>query len=247
MTASNREASISKTLTYEGGYTNHPSDPGGPTNWGITIADARMYWKSGATAADVKAMPKSVAIDIYRSKYWAKMDCDSRPAGVDLVVFDFGVNSGVSRSLKYDKAMPKLAPVAYVKEFCKRRMSFLRGLKTFATFGKGWTRRVVDVEVTGVKMAATASGLPVAQTLATEAKAASSSSKKQTAGAVGATGTSTAPQLPDTSGVDPSTKAGLIFLSLLLLGVAGWFIYNAYINRQRASAYAVAAKEVPSA
>jgi lysozyme family protein len=66
MTASNREASISKTLTYEGGYTNDRRDPGGATNWGITIFDARLYWKHDASPADVKAMPKSVAIDIYR-------------------------------------------------------------------------------------------------------------------------------------------------------------------------------------
>ena len=91
MTASNREAAISKTLTYEGGYSNHPADPGGPTNWGITIIDARKHWKANATAADVKAMPKSVAIDIYRKKYWAVMNCDARPAGVDFVDFDLGV------------------------------------------------------------------------------------------------------------------------------------------------------------
>ena len=78
MTASNREAAISKTLTYEGGYTNDPRDPGGATNWGITIADANAYWKKGATPADVQAMPKSVAIDIYREKYWAVMGCDDR-------------------------------------------------------------------------------------------------------------------------------------------------------------------------
>jgi lysozyme family protein len=90
------EASISKTLTYEGGYTNDPRDPGGATNWGITIFDARLYWKHDASPADVKAMPKSVAIDIYRQKYWAKMGCDDRPSGVDFVEFDFGVNSGVA-------------------------------------------------------------------------------------------------------------------------------------------------------
>lgn len=247
MTASNRDASISKTLTYEGGYTNHPSDPGGPTNWGITIADARMYWKKDATAADVKAMPKSVAIEIYRSKYWAKMGCDARPDGVDLVEFDFGVNSGVSRSLKYRAAMPKLDPVAYVKEFCKRRSSFLRGLKTFSVFGKGWSRRVADVEATGVKMALKAAGKPISEPLKNEAKAAGKKVVKNATGAAGTAaapaGGSQAPQLPDVSSVDTSTKAGLIFLGIVVVGVFAYFAWNAYHNYQRKQAYIAAAQE----
>lgn len=160
MATSNREAAISKTLQYEGGYTNHPADPGGPTNWGITIADARMYWKKDATAADVKAMPKSVAIEIYRKHYWDAMKCDSLPAGVDLAVFDFGVNSGVSRSLAYYAACPKTDPVATVQVLCDKRLAFLKGLRTWATFGKGWNSRVVDVKAVAVKMARTGTLVP---------------------------------------------------------------------------------------
>jgi lysozyme family protein len=81
MVASNREAAIKKTLQYEGGYSNHPADPGGPTNWGITIADARKYWKAGATADDVKAMPQSVAVEIYRKRYWDAVGGDNLPPG----------------------------------------------------------------------------------------------------------------------------------------------------------------------
>ena len=74
--------------------------PGGPTNWGITIHDARAYWKEDATAADVRNMPVEVAKDIYRSKYWDAMRCDELPAGVDYAVFDYGVNSGIGRAGK---------------------------------------------------------------------------------------------------------------------------------------------------
>lgn len=249
MTASNRDASISKTLTYEGGYSNHPSDPGGPTNWGITIADARMYWKKDATASDVKAMPKGVAIEIYRSKYWAKMGCDARPDGVDLVEFDFGVNSGVSRSLKYRAAMPKLEPAAYVKEFCKRRLSFLQALKTFSVFGKGWSRRVADVEATGVKMALKAAGQPVEAPLKEEAKTAGKKAVKNATGAAGtaaapaSTQAPQAPALPDPSTIDPSTKAGLIFLGVVVVGVFIYCTWNAYHNYQRKQAYTAAAQE----
>ena len=63
------ERAIAKVFEDEGGYSNDAGDPGGPTNWGITIHDARMYWKADADAADVKAMPKSVAEEIYIERY----------------------------------------------------------------------------------------------------------------------------------------------------------------------------------
>jgi lysozyme family protein len=64
MTASSYDEALRRVLVHEGGYSNHPSDPGGPTNWGITIHDARAYWKKEATAADVRSMPVHVARDI---------------------------------------------------------------------------------------------------------------------------------------------------------------------------------------
>jgi lysozyme family protein len=152
MVASNREAAIKKTLQYEGGYSNHPADPGGPTNWGITIADARKYWKAGATADDVKAMPQSVAVEIYRKRYWDAVGGDNLPAGLDLAVFDFGVNSGVSRSLNYFKATSGSTEKRIV-DLCDARLAFLKSLKTWQTFGVGWGRRVVDVKATALKMA----------------------------------------------------------------------------------------------
>ena len=94
------EAAITRVFADEGGYTNDAADPGGPTNWGITIFDARMYWKPGATAADVRAMPKSVAEQIYRDKYAAVVQYDLLPAGVDYAVLDYGINSGVGRAAK---------------------------------------------------------------------------------------------------------------------------------------------------
>ena len=100
MTASSYDEALKRVLVHEGGYSNHPSDPGGPTNWGITIHDARAYWKRDATAADVRNMPVEVAKDIYRSKYWDAMRCDELPAGVDYAVFDYGVNSGIGRAGK---------------------------------------------------------------------------------------------------------------------------------------------------
>lgn len=246
MAASNREPSIRKTLTYEGGYTNHPKDPGGPTNWGITIHDARMYWKPAATAADVKAMPLYVAVDIYRQKYWAKLCCDVLPVGPDFVDFDYGVNSGVGRVIALHKKLDpfKLRPVDYVKQACAARSSFLHSLRTWSVFGKGWGRRVADVEATGVRMALEAAGKPVAPTLYKEAANASKKSiGHATAGTTAASGSAgTVPSLPDPSTIDTSHKVGLILLGVVVvLGIA-YFVWHAVQNSHRANAYAAAAK-----
>jgi lysozyme family protein len=241
--ANNRDVAIGITLGYEGGYTNHPSDPGGPTNWGITIHDARMYWLPNATADDVKRMPKSVAIEIYRQKYWAKMHCDERPAGVDLVDFDTGVNSGVGRTEQFRKRLDpqNLSPVAYVKAQCAMRLSFLHALRTWSVFGGGWGKRVANVEAKGVRMALGAEGKPLAPSLNKEAKAAA----KKSAGHVGgATGTVAAPasQLPDPSSFDTTTKVGLCILGVVVaLGVA-YFVWHAVQNYHRSQAYKEAAQ-----
>ena len=100
MARSSYDECLRRLLAHEGGYTNHPSDPGGPTNFGITIFDYRKYVKPNATAADVRAMKLDEAKAIYRAKYWAAQRCDDLPAGVDYSVFDYGVNSGIGRSGK---------------------------------------------------------------------------------------------------------------------------------------------------
>lgn len=159
------DASLSRLLKDEGGYTNHPSDPGGPTNWGITLADARMYWKPSATAADVKAMPLSVAKQIYAKRYWDAQRCNDLPAGVDYAIFDYGVNSGIGRSGKVlrrclglsDKtsavtqevvdAARKVDPAKLCNMIWSERLAFLKSLKTWPTFGKGWGARVAGGKV----------------------------------------------------------------------------------------------------
>ena len=80
------DSALVRLLAHEGGYTNHPSDPGGPTNFGITIHDYRRYLKPGAAAADVRAMKIDEAKAIYRSKYWDAVRCDDLPAGLDYAV-----------------------------------------------------------------------------------------------------------------------------------------------------------------
>ena len=162
-------------LVHEGGYSNHPSDPGGPTNWGITIHDARAYWKKEATTADVRSMPVHVAKDIYRSKYWDAMCCDNLPAGVDYAVFDYGVNSGIVRAARVLQrlvgtsvdgevgpdtivATARAKPAELINQICDERLAFLQGLRTWSVFGNGWGRRVREVRAAAVAMAGTRSG-----------------------------------------------------------------------------------------
>ncbi len=172
---------IKCVLAHEGGYTNHPADPGGPTNWGITISDARKYWKPNATAADVKAMPLSVAQSIYEKRYWDAQRCDDLPAGLDYSMFDYGVNSGIGRSGKVLRrlvglpdntsvitqevidAVKKRDPAELIKGMNDERLRFLKSLKTWPTFGTGWGRRVSEVRALSLRM--TLAAAPVTATV----------------------------------------------------------------------------------
>lgn len=172
MTASNYDACEAFVLASEGGYTNDPNDPGGPTNWGITIYDARLYWKKNATANDVKIMPKSVAQQIYRAKYWNALNCDALPMGLDYTVFDYGVNSGVVRAGKVLRqrvlgptidwhvtsdvisGLVKCNILKLVSDINNERLAFLQGLRSWQHFGRGWGARVARVRAESLRMAA---------------------------------------------------------------------------------------------
>lgn len=145
MSAVNYPESLRRLLVHEGGYTNDKADPGGPTNYGITIADYRMYVMPHATAADVKAMKLDDAKKIYKAKYWDAMRCDDLPSGVDYAMFDYGVNSGISRAVKVLAKFPGKSPTDTVKAICDERLAFLKRLKTWPVFGAGWGRRIAEV------------------------------------------------------------------------------------------------------
>jgi lysozyme family protein len=175
--ASDYDESLRDVLRSEGGYSNDAGDPGGPTKYGITIFDARMYWKPHATAADVRAMPLSVAKDIYAKKYWAKMRCDELPAGIDYAVFDYGVNSGVGRAAAVLRnvvrlprgtaiddtvisALARFNTVGVINDICDERIAFLRRLRTWSIFGRGWARRVAEVRAASIAMEHKAASRP---------------------------------------------------------------------------------------
>ena len=160
---------LAKLLRHEGGYVNHPNDPGGATNYGITQAVYDTWRRTmGLKLQSVKLITASERDSIYRGRYWALIKGDSLPAGVSYVVFDGAVNSGVAQSVKWlQRALgavkvdgvigqETLAAVraindhdALIQRIIDRRMAFLRQLKTWKTFRKGWTQRVNDVLAVG--------------------------------------------------------------------------------------------------
>jgi lysozyme family protein len=155
--------SLAYTFGWEGGYGNHPSDPGGPTNWGITIHDYRRYINPNGTANDVKKMTRDQAAQIYKERYWDLQHCEQMPSGLDFAMFDYGVNSGIGRSQKALQRILKVTPDGIIGQktltairlqdtqflilaLCQERLRFVRSLKTWKVFGAGWGRRIAGVQ-----------------------------------------------------------------------------------------------------
>jgi lysozyme family protein len=159
---------LQQVLKSEGGYTNDPRDPGGPTNYGITIADYRAYINKSGTASDVKNMHLADAQSIYRTKYWNALGCDDLPSGIDYTVFDYGVNSGIGRARTvYNQIKSKYAkPIDLINAINDERLAFLKSLRTWATFGGGWGPRVARVRADSIKLA-TGTNTPVHSTAVT--------------------------------------------------------------------------------
>lgn len=175
MTDTTFEPSLRLTLAHEGGYVNHPKDPGGATNFGVIQRTYDSYRRlNGLPVRSVRRITQTEVREIYRRNYWNAAGCNVMPAGVDYAVFDYAVNSGPGRSIKdlqrtvndFAKNHPSIRTVnvdgdigpatlsavqecaaidevAFIELFCNRRMKFLRSLKTYSTFGKGWQRRVL--------------------------------------------------------------------------------------------------------
>ena len=161
----NFDECLKMLLHHEGGYVNHPKDPGGETNLGVT---KRVYEKWGGTK-DMKDLTVEDVAPIYKKNYWDRCKCDDLESGVDWAVFDWAVNSGTGRAAK---AIQKICGAAQdgaigpktlaligkqdtqyvVEEFGKIRQDFYESLKTFDTFGKGWTRRNKETTAKALEM-----------------------------------------------------------------------------------------------
>lgn len=157
---------LTEVLRHEGGYVDHPSDPGGATNMGITHKTLARWRKispwTDLPKSSVASLKREEAALIYRANYWNPSRAGDTPPGVDLALFDFAVNSGPDRAVRTLQAAlgvsadGEVGPVTLaalraadlvrlVNDVCDRRLAFLQGLSTFAVFGRGWTRRVDQV------------------------------------------------------------------------------------------------------
>ncbi len=166
---------------YEGGYGWDRADPGGPTKFGITCFDLAAHRQKKMTSMSawapvVRAMPLQEAEDIYASKYATACKFDDLNSGPDCAVFDFGVNSGPSRAIKYAQMVVGtardgiLGPVTlaainsmdsnkFVDDICDFRLGFLRAIRqgsAWQTFGRGWSVRVADLRAYCHKVAGAA-------------------------------------------------------------------------------------------
>ena len=157
-------------LHHEGGYVNHPKDPGGETNMGVT---KRVYEEWGGTK-DMKDLTFEDVAPIYKKNYWDRVKGDDLSSGLDLCIFDFGVNAGTGRAAKFIQKMigvtadggigpqtlralgiyeEEVGGVAEViKEYQIRRQEYYESLSTFKTFGRGWTRRVNETTQSALKL-----------------------------------------------------------------------------------------------
>ena len=158
----NWEKSLEVILHHEGGYVNHPKDPGGETNMGVT---KRVYEDFGGTK-EMKELTKEDVEPIYKKNYWDRVKGDDLPEGLDLMIFDFAVNAGTGRAAKFIQRLVNttvdggIGPntlgkikeyvVTYgieetITSYALMRQNYYESLSTFDTFGRGWTRRVSEV------------------------------------------------------------------------------------------------------
>ncbi|MYM63107.1 glycosyl hydrolase 108 family protein [Pseudomaricurvus sp. HS19] len=164
-------SSLQHVLAHEGGWSDHPEDPGGATMKGVTLATYRRVMnKPKASKNDLKAISDEELQRIYSKEYWHKCHCDELPNGVDYVVFDAAVNSGPGRSAGWlqltvgatkdghigpktlEKTRRKNIGLV-IDELCDLRLKFLQSLSTWGTFGRGWERRVEGVRSHGFELA----------------------------------------------------------------------------------------------
>lgn len=156
--AMNFDEAFHKLLGHEGGYVNHPDDPGGETNWGITIKVARDNGYFGA----MKDLPVDTAKLIYKRMYWDAVRADEMPSVVRYALFDAAVNSGVAQATRWLQravgvnadgrigpmtmnAIDAHEPYVVFSKMVAQRLDFMTRLNNWGSFSRGWARRIADI------------------------------------------------------------------------------------------------------
>lgn len=145
------ETAFQVVVGHEGGYVNDPRDPGGETKFGIS--------KRAYPDLDIKALTVDDARVVYRRDYWDHCHCDELPARLRLAVFDTAVNMGAGAAVKLlqqaagveadgkigPKTISATSGATVLGELATLRTLRYAALPTFATYGKGWLRRLFDI------------------------------------------------------------------------------------------------------
>ena len=167
----NFETCFDLMLAHEGGYVDHPQDPGGRTNLGVTQRVWEEWLGRPVSEKEMRALTPMMVKPLYKRKYWDACRADDLVAGVDYAVFDVAVNSGPGRAVKFLQSCVDVTvdggfgpatlaavkkaeenPTRLIELYCAKRLEFLQSLRTFETFGKGWSRRVQEVKDKALKM-----------------------------------------------------------------------------------------------
>jgi lysozyme family protein len=173
----NWDFAFTKMIGHEGGFTDDVRDPGnklpdgrpGSTNLGVTQKAWEAYLGRQVTHEEMKALTPVLVKPFYKHRYWDMIRGDDLPHGVDYVAFDTCVNSGPKRAAiilqEAVNANPdgSIGPMTLravqsqpsdvlVKDYCARRLAFMKSLPTWETYGKGWERRVKEVEAMALKL-----------------------------------------------------------------------------------------------
>lgn len=163
-------AALDLILHHEGGYVNHPKDPGGRTNLGVTQRVWETWTGKPATEADMRALTREKVTPVYRKNYWDAVSADDLPGPLALCLFDMAVNAGPGRAARILQGVLGVAQdgrigpatiaaakgwnvVSLVARYQDARRAFYQSLATFPTFGKGWMRRVDEVEAAAMALA----------------------------------------------------------------------------------------------
>ena len=166
----NFDKCLKMLLHHEGGFVDHPKDPGGMTNLGVTRKVYEKWVGRKVTEQEMRDLTPDDVAPNYKKNYWDKVRGDDLPSGVDWVAFDWAVNSGTGRPAKaiqrcigatQDGAIvPKTLalvsekdPEHIIQYVTTTRQRFYERLKTFETFGRGWTRRNSETQEIALEMA----------------------------------------------------------------------------------------------
>lgn len=261
MAKGNLAKCLDVVLEHEGGWSDHPKDPGGATMKGITLATYRRY-KPNATKADLRAITTAEIETIYRDGFWKPVRGDALPVGLDLATFDPSVNSGPGRAAKWlqaavgvkvdgdvgpdtIKAVLQADVRAAIVKLCAKRLSFMQGLKIWDTFKRGWSRRVADVEAKAVAMWLTFGGVVATRDAVKELEDAGKSADKtadtQTKGAGGTAAGGAGAGGADTLATGDVNWLLIVGIAVIVILIVAALLYKARVNRDRAAAYAAVA------